>query len=115
MEIILGLLFFLLFFFLLLLITGCCYTKINFEKFTAPGLTLTKPPSWFPQNAAKAYNPEDWKTKMYLDRYPFRINNKGENCSNSASMGGDGPGPEYITTPESNFLASTYRMWKLNP
>ena len=86
---------------LIFLIAGICFTKLHrlHEKFTAPGLTLTKPPSWFPENAAKAYNPDDWKTRMYLERYPFRINNKGENCSNSASMGGDGPGPDYLTTP----------------
>jgi hypothetical protein len=87
---------------LITIIIGVCYTKI--ERFTAPGLTLTKPPSWFPQYAAKAYNPEDWKTRMYLERYPFRINNNGENCDNRS--------PDYISSGESDLLASTYRMWR---
>ena len=86
---------------------------VNTENFTAPGLTLTKPPSWFPQNAARTYNKDDWKSRMYLDRYPFRVNNKGENCLNNAEMGGDGPGSDYISSNEADFLASTYRMWRI--
>lgn len=65
------------------------------ENFTAPGLTLTNPPSWFPQNSAKAYKEDDWKVKMYLDRYPFWDAIKGE----------------YISDKLSNKLASTDRYW----
>lgn len=68
---------------------------IRSEKFTAPGLTLTIPPSWFPQNAAKAYNPNDWKSRMYLDRYPFY----------------DAVTKEYISDKESNYLANATRYW----
>lgn len=69
-----------------------CY--IN-EQFTAPGLTLTIPPSWFPQNAAKAYHPNDWKTKAYLDRYPFY----------------DPKTKSYLSYEKSQQLASTNRFW----
>jgi hypothetical protein len=72
------------------IIHNCFYT----ENFTAPGLTLTVPPSWFPQNAAKKYNPNDWKVRMYLDRYPFKTE--------------DG---SYLTDKLSNELASTDRLW----
>lgn len=61
------------------------------ENFTAPGLTLTIPPSWFPQNSSKKYNKNDWITQVYLDRYPF---NKD------------------ITVEESNAIANTNRFWK---
>lgn len=67
------------------------------ENFTAPGLTLTSPPSWFPQLAAKKYSEKDWKTKMYLDRYPFRTSD----------------GKDYISYDKSNMLASTDRLWKM--
>lgn len=65
------------------------------ESFSAPGLTLTVPPSWFPQNAARPYNPKDWQERMYLDRYPFY----------------DTKEREYISEEESNALASTNRFW----
>jgi len=65
------------------------------ENFTAPGLTLLKPPEWFPQNSAKAYNKKDWETPMYLDRYPFR-NNYGN----------------YDSYEETNKMASAYKFWK---
>jgi hypothetical protein len=60
------------------------------EGFTAPGLTLTNTPSWFPQNSAKDYKKQDWKPDSYLERYPFE-------------------GKSY---EESNNLASTYRFWR---
>jgi len=83
---------FLLIFMLMVFITTNCIQK---ENFTAPGLTLTVPPSWFPQNAAKAYNKNDWKVKMYLDRYPFY----------------DARERDYISQKKSNYLASTNRYW----
>lgn len=67
------------------------------EYFTAPGLTLTIPPSWFPQNSAKKYNKKDWETKMYLDRYPFYDDSTGE----------------YINQSESDYIASTNRFWRM--
>lgn len=79
----------LLFFFIF---TNCIYK----EKFTAPGLTLTIPPNWFPQNAAKPYRDSDWKVKMYLDRYPFY----------------DSVRKDYLSYDESNRLASTNRFWR---
>lgn len=69
---------------------------IKCEKFTAPGLTLTMPPSWFPQNAARKYNPNDWKSRMYLDRYPFY----------------DAVTKNYISDKESNYLANATRYWE---
>lgn len=78
---------FLLIFLLFVFIFTNCVQK---ENFTAPGLTLTIPPSWFPQIAAKPYRMNDWKTHVYLDRYPFH---KG------------------MTVEESNALASTNRFW----
>ena len=60
------------------------------ESFTMPGLTLIRPPDWFPQNAAKAYNKDDWKPDSYLERYPFK--NK--------------------SYEQSDKLASTYRFWR---
>lgn len=77
---------------LLYLIINNCIVK---ENFTAPGLTLTNPPSWFPQNAAKPYRKNDWKVKTYLDRYPFY--NARTN--------------KYLSTEESNELSSTNRFW----
>ena len=67
------------------------------ENFTAPGLTLTSPPSWFPQLAARKYSEKDWKTKMYLDWYPFRTSD----------------GKDYISYDKSNMLASTDRLWRM--
>lgn len=75
------------------IITNC----VQKESFTAPGLTLTIPPSWFPQNAAKKYKNSDWKVKMYLDRYPFW----------------DPETRTYISDKKSNILASTNRFWKM--
>lgn len=60
------------------------------EGFTVPSLTLTKAPTWFPENSAKHYNKKDWEEKMYLERYPFK--NK--------------------SYEESNELASAYRFWR---
>ena len=107
---------------LIFLIGAICFTKVGrmSEKFTAPGLTLTKPPSWFPQNAAKGYDPKDWKTRMYLDRYPFRINNKGENCQTDIQTiknnlkdprASQIPTSDYISSKEADHLASAYRLW----
>lgn len=84
---------FLLIFILFVFIFLNCVRK---ENFTAPGLTLTMPPNWFPQLAARKYNPNDWKSKMYLDRYPFY----------------DVKEEEYLTQSESDKLASVYRMWR---
>lgn len=66
-----------------------------YENFTVPGVTLTIPPSWFPQNSAKAYNMNDWKVKSYLDRYPFW----------------DPVKKQYIGYQESQDLANTNRFW----
>lgn len=66
------------------------------EYFTAPGLTLTNPPSWFPQNSAKPYNENDWKVKTYLDRYQFW----------------DPVTKRYISDKESNRLANVNRFWE---
>ena len=65
------------------------------ENFTAPGLTLTSPPSWFPQIAAKPYRKSDWEVRTYLDRYPFYNARTGK----------------YLSTNDSNELASTNRFW----
>jgi len=84
----------LLTFILLLFILINCYFT---ENFTAPGLTLIIPPSWWVSRAGKKYDKKDWETKMYLDRYPFydfKTNN-------------------YLTTNESNALASAYRFWRI--
>lgn len=86
----------LIFFLFVFIFSNCLWT----ERFTAPGLTLTVPPSWFPQNAAKGYNPQDWMSKMYLDKYPFWVSNKGNKS-------------EYMSYDESNKLASTNRFWKI--
>jgi len=67
------------------------------EHFTAPGLTLTSPPSWFPQFTSKPYNKKDSETKMYLDKYPFY----------------DPATKKYISYEESNKLGSVYRFWKI--
>lgn len=83
-----GILFILLLFFMF---TQCYYK----ENFTAPGLTLTIPPSWFPQNSAKKYRMDDWKVKAYLDRYPFY----------------DAKTKKYLGFQESQDLASTNRFW----
>lgn len=77
---------------LLYLIIYNCIVK---ENFTAPGLTLTRPPNWFPQNAAKPYRKSEWKVKTYLDRYPFYNSRTGK----------------YKSIKESNELASTDRFW----
>lgn len=77
---------------LLYLIIDHCILK---ETFTAPGLTLTSPPSWFPQIAAKPYRKSDWEVRTYLDRYPFYNVRTGK----------------YLSTNESNELASTNRFW----
>ena len=69
------------------------------EQFTAPGLTLTKPPSWFPQNAAKPYNKKDWETKMYLDRYPFHVFN--------------GKDFEFMSPEATDAMASVYKGWRI--
>ena len=74
------------------------YTNcVQNEYFTAPGLTLTMPPSWFPQNSAKKYKEDDWKTKMYLDRYPFYSTEDDD----------------YLSQELSDKLASTDRFWKM--
>lgn len=75
----------------LIVVSNC----LKFEHFSAPGLTLTMPPSWFPQIAAKKYDQKDWQSKMYLDRYQFY----------------DADTQEYLTEEESNRLASTNRFW----
>jgi len=81
---------------LLFLLFVFIYTNcVKQENFTAPGLTLTKPPSWFPQNSAKEYKEDDWKVKMYLDRYPFW----------------EPTTREYISDKMSNKLANTNRFW----
>lgn len=109
---------------MIFLVGGVCWTQIAraSEKFTAPGLTLTKPPSWFPQNSAKPYRESDWKTKMYLDRYPFRVNNKGENCqTNIQTIKGDlnskfasqVPDSDYISSQDADESASAYRLWRM--
>lgn len=82
----------LMFLLFLFILTNCVFK----ENFTAPGLTLTRPPSWFPQNAAKPYKDSDWKVRMYLDRYPFYDSDK----------------QKYISFDESNKLASAYRFWE---
>lgn len=84
---------FLLVFMLMVFIFFNCIKK---ENFTAPGLTLTMPPSWFPQISAKKYRPREWQTRMYLDRYPFFSVRE----------------QEYLTAEESNKLASTNRFWR---
>ena len=68
------------------------------EKFTAPGLTLTNPPSWFPENSARPYNKKDSETKMYLQKYPIYAPNV--------------PG-HYLSAKTSDHLASAYRFWRL--
>ena len=83
---------FLLIFLLIIFIFSNCIQR---ENFTAPGLTLTVPPSWFPQNAAEPYRPKEWMSRMYLQRYPFY----------------DVREEEYLTQNESDKLASTYRFW----
>lgn len=65
------------------------------EGFTAPGLTLLRPPNWFPENTARPYNKKDWQTKMYLQKYPIYYRGK------------------YLSPLESNQIASTYRLWKM--
>lgn len=77
--------FILLFMLFIFIFMNCVYK----ENFTAPGLTLIKPPSWFPQNSAKAYSKNDWKTKMYLDRY------------------------DELNNPNANNLAFVYRFWRI--
>lgn len=83
----------LLFLLFIFIYTNC----VKNEHFTVPGLTLTKPPSWFPQNSAKPYNKDNWKVRMYLDRYPFWDSNK----------------KEYINSKLSNKLASVNRFWTI--
>lgn len=68
----------------------------NLESFTSPGWTLTIPPNWFTTRSAKPYNKDEWKTKMYLDRYPFY----------------DSVTRSDLSWEESNRLASVYRFWK---
>lgn len=65
--------------FTVVLIGLLVYLKYNnkTEKFTAPSLTLSKPPLWFPQNSAEKYNQKKWHETMYLDRY----NNKNDEAS----------------------------------
>ena len=82
----------LLFLLFIFIVTNC----VQKENFTAPGLTLTIPPSWFPQNAAKPYRESDWKVRTYLDRYPFY----------------DPETREYISDKESNYLANATRFWE---
>lgn len=109
---------------MIFLVAGVCWTHVSrfTEKFTAPGLTLTKPPSWFPQNAAKPYREKDWKSRMYLDRYPFRYNNAGENCQTDIESIKDElntkyasqiPDSDYLSSAESDYLASAYRLWRI--
>lgn len=78
---------------LIAFITLNCYMRDNF---TAPGLTLTLPPSWYTTLSGRAYNKNDWKTKQYLDRYPFFNAETGK----------------YISEKNSNTLASAYRFWR---
>lgn len=68
------------------------------EKFTAPGLTLTNPPSWFPENSARPYNKKDSETRMYLQKYPIY----------APKMPG-----KYLSPKTSDRLASAYRFWRL--
>ena len=89
---------FVIFVLLVVLIVTSCITT---EKFTAPGLTLTNPPKWFPKYSAKKYNMDDWKVKMYLDRYPMYQYD-----------GGPKEESNYITPKESDKIASAYRFWK---
>ncbi len=84
---------FIIFILLVALIISSCITT---ENFTAPGLTLTRPPKWFPQYNAKKYKMDDWKVKMYLDRYPMY----------------DYKNEEYLTPEESDKVASAYRFWQ---
>jgi len=77
---------------ILYLIIDRCILK---ETFTTPGLTLTIPPAWVPQFAAKPYNKNNWKVRTYLDRYPFYNARTGK----------------YLSTNQSNELASTNRFW----
>lgn len=74
------------------LIVTSCSSK---EGFTAPGLTLINPPSWFPQNSSKHYNKKDWQSKMYLDRYPPK---KGCN--------------KYGSQKEAEKNASVFHFWR---
>jgi hypothetical protein len=78
---------------LIVFITLNCYLN---EYFTAPGLTLTLPPSWFTTLSGKKYDENDWKTKQYLDRYPFY----------------DARTQKYLSYDDSNTLASAYRFWR---
>jgi len=83
----------LVFLLLLFILINCYFT----ENFTAPGLTLIIPPSWWVSRAGKKYNKKDWESQMYLDRYPFY----------------DAQTNSYLSTPESDYLASVYRFWRI--
>lgn len=83
-------------FLLVLLLFFFICTQTTNEHFTAPGLTLTIPPSWYPQNSAQKYKPSDWKVKTYLDRYPIY----------------DPRTKNYIGYQETQDIASTNRFWR---
>jgi len=78
-----------------ILISLIIFSCSNKEGFTAPGLTLINPPSWFPQNSSKAYKKEDWQNKMYLDMY------KGKKGNN-----------EYESVEETEQKAKVFRFWR---
>jgi len=96
-----------------LLVIFIVYTCILKENFTAPGLTLTLPPSWFPEFKAKKYKMDDWRVRMYLDRYPmYRYD--GNQGPKVGPNGAPVPGPteaNFLTEDESNKVASAYRLW----
>lgn len=53
---------------LLLIVLILCSCR-NTELFTAPALTLGRPPSWWaPQTP---YKQKNWETPVYPDRYPI--------------------------------------------
>lgn len=74
---------------LILLISIICWKRVS-EGFESLGLTQVKWPSWW--LPVKAYNKNDSKSQMYLDRHPFAN--------------------EVQTPQEADHIASTYRFWK---
>lgn len=65
----------------------------NIEKFTAPGLTLTRPSEWF---FKKRYNPSNWLTPYYPDQ-----------LSQPACLSYYRGNPEPL-----NYMSSAYRYWR---
>ncbi len=59
---------------------------------------------------------------MYLDRYPFRFNNAGENCQTDintikgdlgSKFASQVPDSNYISSKDTDKLASAYRLWRM--